>query len=479
MNKVYRAHPLMTLSLMKPFLFILIFPFIKGILRYVSNRRITGEIIIEVILFFIIAITAVLRCRAFKLVVDNDKIAIKSGIFFVKRATIKISQLSSVQSDRNILDAVFSSVTYSINTEAGRKNSIDFKFKLRLSDSKEISKLLYGDETANKVKFSALKIAALAATTSSAFTGMIIGVPIINRVGNLLGVALNEMLFDEINNVSSKFETYLPPIVNAVSLLFLLAYAISFLYSFLKYINFRLFLGEEKLEVRSGFFTRTRTSFKKSTVNNVVVEQTPLMFLFRLYSMKVSVGGYGDSKSASEIIVPSGKHREIERDFSRYFPFFRSSGKTLRPPRNKLTISRFLLMPGIYLLLLIFAAITLGLIFKDFGRLIFFLSFLSFLVIFYFANLSLREYRIGKLRMGQTIFAGGSKRLRTWELYCPKENIGEIKITRFFTDFWQNTCRVRVTVRSERADNICIRMLDYGQVIEEIENCFNIHGIKF
>lgn len=143
----------------------------------------------------------------------------------------------------------------------------------------------------------------MAATTSSAVTGMIIGVPIINKAGKLLGLALDSILLNEINNVSGQVKSYFPPIVSAITLIFLLSYAVSFVYSFFKYINFKLFLEKDKLEVRSGFFVRSRTSFKKFSVNDVIIDQTPLMRLFKRYAMKVSVGGYGNSKSETAVLV--------------------------------------------------------------------------------------------------------------------------------------------------------------------------------
>lgn len=474
MNKVYKAHPLMILSLMKPFLFVLVFPIIRGAIRYFTNKTITGVIIIETLLFFIIAAVAILRYRAFRLIIDDDTITLKTGFIFVKRATISISQLSSVESRQNPLDTVFRSVTYSINTEAGRRNTPDFKFKLRKKDSKEISKIVYGDKETRRIKYSILKIAILAATTSSAFTGLIIGVPVINKAGDLFGIGLSKMLFDEINNVSNKFSLYFPPIVNVISLIFLLAYAVSFVYSLLKYINFRLRVNDDKLEVRSGFFVRSRIAFKRSSINNVRIEQTPLMRIFRRYAMKVSVGGYGDSKGESEVIVPAESLKDIKEDFKDYFPFLSPNGKAIRAPKNLFTQSRFLFFPAVLLILVAVVSIFLAYIFEDFGKLILFLSFLSLISVFYFAYISLSIHRLGKIRLGETIFAHSIKGLRMCRMYCPKENIGQIKITRFFTDFSQNTCRVKLTVRSENADTIKLKMLDYGEVKEEIKKCFDI-----
>ncbi len=474
MRKEYKAHPLMMLSIMKPTLFILIFPFIKGIVNYLTDRRLTSVIIIELILFLMIFAVAMLRYRSFRISVDNEKVYIRSGFLFVTRAEIKISQLSSVQSRQNPFDAIFRCVTYIINTEAGRKNRSDFKFKLSLKDSKEISLKLYGDKESIRVKFSALKIAILAATTSSAFTGIVIGVPIINRAGNLLGIGLSQMLFDEINNVSNKFSLYFPPIVNVISLIFLLAYGVSFLYSFIKYIKFRLYISDNKLEVRSGFFVRTRISFRRKSINDVRIEQSPLMLLFGRYAMKVSVGGYGDSKSESEVIVPSAGLNEIKTNFKEYFPFLTPNGNTIKAPRNNITKSRFLFLPAVYLLIVLILSIVSALIFKDFGRLILFISLIALITVFYYAFLSLRTYNIGKIRLGKTVYAHSIKGLRACKLYCPKEKIGQIKISRFFNDFRFNTCKVRLTVRSESADSIKVKLLDYSKVKEEIKNCYGI-----
>lgn len=474
MNKVYRAHPLMVISRIKPFLFVLILPFVRGLLQYITDRTITSILGIELIIFAIIIAFSILNCLSFRLRIDGDTVSVRSGMLFVKRANIKISSLSSVQSEQNVLDTIFGAVTYSINTEAGRQNRSDFKFKLYLRDSREVSRLLYGEKSPKRVKFSALRVAILAATTSSAFSGIIIGVPVLKKSGDLLGLALYDMLFDEITNVSKKFTAIFPPIVNTLSLILLLCYGVSFGYSLLKYINFRLYLGEDKLEIRSGFFTRCRTSFRKSAVNSVKIEQTPFMSLVKRFAMKVSVGGYGDSKSESAVVMPCGTKTEIKDGFSAFFPFLIPKGTRIRPYGNLFTRSRFMLMPSILLISIIAISVPLAVIFKDFDRLIFFITIVALIADFYFAHISYCESKFGKLVLGETIYAHGVKKLRSTRLYCPKEKVGEIKIYRFLTDFPQKTCRVRVTVRSESADSICIRMLPVKEVKEEIYNCYGI-----
>ncbi len=474
MKKEYRAHPIMMLSLIRPFLFILILPFLKAVLQYFIDKQITDVLEFELIIFLGLVIIAFFRYRAYRICIEGDTVTVKLGFIFKRNAEIKLSKLSSLQASRNPLDFLVRSVTLSINTEAGTINKSDFKVKMWFKDCKEISTYLYEGEAISKVRFSTLKVAILSAATSSAFSGIIIGIPILNRAGKLLGIGISEMLLDELNNVSSRIETYFPPVVNTMSLLLLLCYAVSFLYSFFKYINFKLLFNEDKIEVRTGFFTRIRTAFKKTAVNDVMIVQTPLMMFLRKYTMKVSVGGFGEAKSESQIVVPAGSHKEIKGDFAEYFPFLLPEGNSLRANRNFLTKSRFLFWPSIYLLLVLVASITSCLLFADFTRFIFFITLVLLCVIFYYAYISLFEYKYGKIKFGKSVMAKSTKGFRTCRLYCPKERIGEIKITRFFTDFYYGSCRVRITVCSEGADTIRVRHLNYYEVMREIYKNFDI-----
>lgn len=474
MKKEYRAHPIMMLSLIKPFLFILIFPFIKAVLQYFIDKQITDVLEFELIIFVCLSLIAFFRYRSYRICVDGDTITVNLGFIFKKKAEIRLSKLSSLQASRNPLDLLMRSVTLSINTEAGSVNQSDFKVKMWFKDCKQISSHLYEGEAISRVRFSALRVAILSAATSSAFSGIIIGIPILNRAGKLLGIGISEMLLDELNNVSSRIQTYFPPVVNTMSLILLLCYAVSFAYSFFKYINFKLLFNEDKLEVRTGFFTRIRTAFKKSAVNNVMIVQTPLMMFLRKYTMKVSVGGFGEAKSESQIVVPAGSYKEIKSDFAEYFPFLIPEGISLRAKRNFLTKSRFLFWPSIYLILVLTASITSCLLFADFTRFIFFVTLVLLCIVFYYAYISLFEYKYGKIKFGKSVMAKSTKGFRTCRLYCPKERIGEIKISRFLTDYYYGTCRVRITVCSEGADTIRVRHLNYYEVMREIYKNFNI-----
>lgn len=476
MIKTYKAHPLMIFTFIRPTLIVLFLPVIKAIEQYLTERNFEGVTGFSIIVVASILVLAVLRWRSYKIEYNTETkvLTVTYGFLFKSVTKLDIKKLSSIQNTQNPIDFIFRSVTFKINTEAGAYNRTDFQFKLGIKNSKEVSALLYGKTERKKVKYSAIKVAVLAATTSSAFTGMLVAVPLINRAGTLLGIGISEMLLNEINNISSKIETYFPPVVNTITLIILLAYFVSFIYSFLKYVNFKFFVGENKLEVRSGAIVKVRTSFKKSAINNIKVEQTLIMQLLRRYALKVSVGGYGDTKSESEVIIPLGANKEIRNKLSKFFPFFVPDEKGIRPKRNILTQSRFLFLPAVYFLAVIAISIYCALIFDKFTRFILFLTVVACALILSYAYMGVFEFNRSKISFGENIFARSTRGLRTFELYCPKENIGEIRIIRFLPDMFYKTCRVRVFVRSERADNIRVRHLDYETAKSTIYKCFKI-----
>lgn len=475
MTKKYRAHPLMILNFAKPTLIVLIFPLLTGVSQYIKFGTIDGILGFEILLLIGIFVLAVLRWYNFSITCDSEQniATIKYGFIFKRLAKINVKKLSSVQTAQNPIDALFRSVTCRINTESGGTNKSDFEFKLSKKNSDELSTFFYGDSEYKVIKFSSLRVAVMAAATSSAATGIIAGVPIINRAGRLLGVGLTQ-LFQEISNISSQIKTYFPPVVNSISLIILFSYLISFLFSFFKYVNFKLLIRNSKLRVESGLIVRTKTAFRKSAINDIKVEQTVLMMILRRFALKVSVGGYGDSKSESEVVIPLGNNKEIKDKLAEYFPFFYTDEKGISPAQNKLTQGRFVFWPTFYFISVIALSIWLSLRFQDLTRFILFLTCVVVALIFCYAHVCLFEFRKGKLSLGEHVFARSNKGLRTYEFYCPKDKIGEIKIIRFPTDYIYKTCRVRISVRSERADSVRIRHLDYQTVKQEIYKNFNI-----
>ena len=80
MKREFRAHPIMIVNLIKPFLFVLVFPLLKGVIQYFTKGEITGVLTLELIAFAVITLFAALRCSSFRLICGESTVTIKIGI---------------------------------------------------------------------------------------------------------------------------------------------------------------------------------------------------------------------------------------------------------------------------------------------------------------------------------------------------------------------------------------------------------------
>lgn len=473
-KRTYRAHPLIMLNTVKPFLFVLILPTVKGIIEYIISGRFTGVLSPSLFLAALVFVIAFLNYKAFSVSVRDDLVVIRKGFFVKSVSAISRDRLSSLTARTGLSDLILGSVTFKINTEAGAAGKTDFSFKLHKKDGNELFSLLYGRENGMSERFNPLKSAVLAAATSSAITGLIVGVPIINNLGKILGVAISETVFDEITRASRRFDAYFPHTVNIITGILIVGYLISVLITFIKMLRFAVKPGEEKIEVEYGVIARRHTVFKKSAVNDLCIEQTPLMHAFKMFSMRAAVGGYGDKRGEKAIIVPAERRGKITNAFKDCFEILKTPAPIMKAQRSKRNVLRFLWTSRVYAELDVACTLVLSLIFPSVSRFLVLLGALLMALNVYYGNLCLLSYKNGGLIISDNIFASGFSGLRVCELYCEKARVGEIKIQRTPADKFYGTCKADITVRSESADKIRVRNLNYAEVMAKIEENFKI-----
>lgn len=470
----FKAHPITILNQMKPYLFVLILPLLRAVFQYFTSGTLDGLLTLEILAFALVLLIAVIGWRNISITVENGTITIKKGVFIKSCAKIEFSRISSIALHRSIADYIFGSAKCSVNTEAGQPQKSDFTLKMYPKDANLLFKMIYGEENRTVIKFSTMRIALLAAATSSAVTGMVIGVPIINQSSELLGIAVSDMLFDRINDISSKFNTFFPPVVNVITLIFLIAYGFSFFITFFKNINFKLQSGEKEIDIQSGLISRKKITFKKSQINNICLEQNPIMRLFKQFSMRASVGGYGDSKGEKPIIVPVASHEKLCSQLKTHFPYLSDECDFIRPQQSKSSLRRFFFVPIVTFIPVVCLGIVFAVAFKYFDSLVLFLTAVISAFIVYYATVCYRDYKFSKFSIGKYVLISGSKGFIIRELYCEKNNIGIIKLTQTPADLKYKTCKLKLTVRSESADSVRIKNLDTESVKRILKENFKL-----
>ena len=215
----FKAHPLMFFKIIKPYIFVLFLPFLRAIVQYLTIGKTSGTMFLEFVAIFVISVIAFFGYKSIKISVKGNRVTIKRGFLIKGEASIDISHISSISTKQNLLDLLFGSVSCFINTEAGRPKKDDFNLKLYKKDAKILCILVNGSEKVKKISFSTFRIALLAAGTSSVLTGMIIAVPVVKKMGDIINVALTDLLLEQMSDISSKIDNYLPSFVNYVTVL--------------------------------------------------------------------------------------------------------------------------------------------------------------------------------------------------------------------------------------------------------------------
>ncbi len=515
-NKIiFKSHRLAVFTHLKPFLFVLLIPLLKAGVQFLADGKADNIIISESVLAILIVAYAVLKQKNFLLKVTKESLFIRSGFLAVRNAEIKLKRISSVELVRNPLDFIFSAATVQINTEAGRKGKADYSFKLSVWSARELQNIITDRENGSKmtIKFSPVKIALAAAATSSTVTGMIIAVPIISRAGTLLGMAVDQMLINGINDVSNRFSNYIPPIVNTVTLIFLFFYLASFCYTFLKSAGFKLILKKNCIDVSAGLIVRKNISLKKSAVNSVSIEQTPLMMLLKKGLLRVEIGGYGGVKGEIATVIPASDSSTIKREAQMLFPQFEflahrtaaeqtvadtvgtASGTedtgggqnnqvnekgaiccdAIRTGEKIHSLFRLLAIPFYWFAAVMVAYPIFAHIFSPFSDLVGFLTAVTVGIICYRFFLCFYNYRRGEVRFGRVVYARQSKGVKTRQMYCDAEKIGMITLTEYPLDRREKTCKLKITMRSESSDYMTVKCLSVQKVKRQIAELYGIY----
>lgn len=469
----FRSHPIMIWAHIKPFLFILLLPLFKAGIQYLVDKEITGVILGESIATVLLFLYAITKQRSFRLILCDNKITIRYGAYLRVESVVDISSLSSVEQLKNPTDYLFNTVTFRINTESGKIKKSDFEFKLSKKDADKLISVISPLKNSVAIKFSPIRVGLMVATTSSVVTGLFIAVPIIRGLGKFIGMGYEQKLFFELNSKIESINTLVPPVINTVTVVFAVLYLVSFVYSFLRFVNFNISAGDDMLEVSAGLFIHRVIRFKPQAVNAICVEQSPVMRLFKRFMLRVDIAGYGHRRGETAVVVPSTVKSAVHHYFDLFFPDVKNNAERIRPYKDNSW--RFYSLPCIALCLVIFVSFTVVNITVYFTELVIFITIIAVLVCFYFMTVSQYNFKHSAISFDNTVYARGSKYTYIRSMYCKYNKIGVITITRYPLDREIGTCNVKIAVRSEWADSIVVRHISYKKIIRQIDNLYRIY----
>lgn len=475
--KLFRAHPFMIFTYLKPYLFILLIPVIRGALNYGSSETLPQLLIGEIVLAAIITMIALIKWRRCMLIIEKNFIRIRMGFLFTTDAIIPISKIASTYLETKPILWAARGVLLRLDTEAGRTGKSDFEIILPLRRVGELSELLpaSGDEV---LKYNAptIKIFIMAAATSSAATGLLVAAPLINQAGQLLDEGLSDRVYNTINHAASLFEQLVPPVASTLSVIFLAGFVISFFISLSKNAPFRLYKKGGRFLATSGLISHRKIRFNADAINETTILQSPLMRLFHHYTVKVCVAGYGKKKGETAMMIPAAREKDYQvflRELSPVKEGVPKSDSTFlkSPARAK---ARFVRIPMIITLAIPLAGKIISLYLVPFEPLIRFFCAIFIAYIGIMVYVSYTKYKHGGISVGDEHKAYSAKGLSLTEVHVRNNRTGVIRMTENPFDRKSKLCSLRLTVRSESATSLNIANLDSEQIKRELCDFYKI-----
>ena len=172
-------------------------------------------------------------------------------------------------------------------------------------------------------------------------------------------------------------------IIAIIIIVYLIAVVMSIVKAVIKYYAFSVWADEDTLKVQYGLLNKKSFSLQKSKINGIILKQSFLMRVFKLYSAEVIVIGYGDKSeeggTEKAIIFPIAKKEKIKEIVNSVLPEYSLDYSLCKPERK--AIRYFFFNPlFIFAVICVIGAVTTAILITNYIVMALALVFLAFSV---------------------------------------------------------------------------------------------------
>ncbi len=449
-------------------IFITYFSILKKVWPYIIfiTLQFQGYMIITlIIILFILLFFSVLRWINTKIVITKTDLIYREGTIFKNEIIIPIQSISLIELERNWFYKILKLRKFKVDNLSSSKgnqiymilkvkdlnylyNNLSFRIKNIISkDSLNINKYL-------GYKISAIHLILLSMLRSNIILGIGVLISFINCIGKI-----NKQMQGEIGQILIDFLTknidlkgtllaILLSVLFVFTILLLIILIFSILATLIKYYKFIIFRRKNYLRVEYGLFNRKNYSIPTENIHALKIEQNILCQIFRLYTVKCSVVGYGDTVKEDEVIFPMCGEELLNDILLHIIPEFYFQGKVYRT--NKRNILRFFNMP-------VFCATLISIIsFLYSNELIIVSVIIPIVIINRFLT-----FKNNELGINNSLYYASYKGFGRIKLYIRKSSTEEIWAVSNPLQRRKKLCNIKIKYYSQkRKDVIAVKNLD-------------------
>lgn len=325
---MYHEHPLRILKYSAKNIWLLIFPFLRGLYTYHFSKDffyvwIQGAwkdiLIIGIIILFGL-------CQWFfsRIEVREDMLIHHEGIFFRLDTYIPFKNVSCATVESPVHFAVLGAKRLSCDTRAGIYKAVDIRLLVNEKVCNEVMK--YIPDIADKKNFpdlkrpSALSLLLFSVFFSSGFSGTVYVAMFFLKGGDIahdiISMSLNT-LTKETAKITDKLLLKIPSMALVIGCFFLGSWFVSFIVNLLRYARFKLEADDKCLKISYGVVNHIDYRIKLAHVNYTELRQNLIMKLMGAVTINISCAGYGAAKNRMPVLVPVRREKDIGKSFER------------------------------------------------------------------------------------------------------------------------------------------------------------------
>lgn len=304
-----------------------------------------------IIVFSLIAAFCFFRWLYEYIIIDEECLFYRRGIFRSEKVKIPLTSISLVEYNRNIIHVILGLRRIKIETISPKDRKFDISMVLKKNKILEFQKVVtyqkkyeedigYDIESELSYKVSAKHIVILSTLRSN----IILGIGIIYSLVHVL-VSVDEGLKVDIKTFilsiinKSLFESggILGIFIYLVLAVLLVVTIIMFFSIFgimSKYYKFKISRKHNYVYIEHGLIVRRSYSIRIENIHAIKIEQNLINQILNLYTIKGSIVGYGNDSNEEEVIFPLCDKIFMKNIIRDIIPEFNFKGKIHYPPKK-------------------------------------------------------------------------------------------------------------------------------------------------
>lgn len=272
---------------------------------------------------------------------SDNLLIVESGVFTKKRTEIPFSTITTVDLSQNILFQFFK--VYKIKVDnASQTNEVANKSNVNLTLKIDEAILFKQIITNNKIEIVEEKVCDTVEAQTQDFVklGLLQSkfayfFSIIAVAGSLIGAIVPNYVD---KNPGVLIVTAL--ILASIIVIYLISIGMSIIKCVVTYYNFKVWKDDDTLKVQYGLLNKKSYSLQRGKINGIILKQSLLMKLCKLYTAEVIVIGYGDRSkeggTEQAIIFPIASIDKIKEIVNKVLPEYSLDYNLCKPDRKAL-----------------------------------------------------------------------------------------------------------------------------------------------